>query len=88
MKQRKFTIKNKHGLHTRAASMLADYTSKFFSDITIIKNDKQVDGKSIIGILTLAAAKGAELIIRAEGRDENEALDKVGELFEMKFGEA
>jgi phosphocarrier protein len=88
MKQTKIVIKNKKGLHTRAASLLTSYTAKFFSDITIIKNGHQVDGKSIIGILTLAAAKGSELLIKAEGQDENEAISKVVELVDMKFGEA
>ena len=82
-----FTIKNKLGLHARAAAALVKTTGKFRSSIKMIKDDVEGDGKSIMGVLMLAAAQGSEVTIQANGADANEVLTAVGELIEDKFGE-
>ncbi len=87
MKEIKIIIKNKLGLHARAAAMLVECTSRYTSDVTIIKNDHEVDGKSIMGVMTLAAGIGTELTARAEGSDEEEVLKKIEELTDRKFDE-
>jgi phosphocarrier protein len=87
MKEIKVTIKNKLGLHTRAAAMLVEHISRYSSDVTIIKDGHEVDGKSIMGIMTLAASIGTELIVKADGSDEAEAIAKIEELVERKFDE-
>lgn len=83
----KFRIENRLGLHLRPARMLADLTNKFDSDIFIKKDSEEVNGKSIMGIITLAAAKGATLKVTAVGPDAREAVEAIGKLIENKFGE-
>jgi len=75
------------GLHLRPARMLANLTNKFDSDVFITKDSEEVNGKSIMGIITLAAAKGAILKVTAVGPDAPEAVNAVGKLIENKFGE-
>ena len=87
MKELKIIIKNKLGLHTRAAAMLVENISRYVSDVTIIKEGQEVDGKSIMGIMTLAASIGTELLIKAEGSDEDDVLTKIEDLVERKFDE-
>jgi phosphocarrier protein len=84
---RVFTIRNKLGLHARAASLFVQLASKFSSDILVVKNDKEVNGKSIMGILILAAARGSRITVRAAGNDAPSALDALGALIESGFGE-
>jgi len=83
----KFRILNSLGLHLRPAQMLADLTNKFKSDIFIKKDSEEINGKSIMGIITLAAPKGALLKFTATGPDAREAIEAVGKLIESKFGE-
>jgi len=87
MVEKRFVIKNRLGLHARAAAMLVENLSRYSAEVTLIKNGQEVDGKSIMGIMTLAAGKGTELLVRAEGQDEQDALSKVEELIERKFDE-
>jgi len=87
MKEQEFIIKNKLGLHARAASLLVELVSKFDSDVTIVKDNQEVDGKSIMGIMTLAAGEGTSIKVRAEGGDEDRAIEEVGKLIEEKFYE-
>lgn len=82
-----FTIKNKFGLHARAAAQFVQLASKFDSDIFVDKNGQEVNGKSIMGILILAAAQGVEITVRAEGTDASAALSALGELIDNGFGE-
>jgi len=82
-----FRIVNSLGLHLRPARMLANLTNKFESDIFIKKNSEEVNGKSIMGIITLAAAEGALLKVTATGPDAREAIEAIGKLIENKFGE-
>ncbi|MFQ5441779.1 MAG: HPr family phosphocarrier protein [Thermodesulfobacteriota bacterium] len=82
-----FTIKNKLGLHARAASMFVQVASGFDAEVFILKNDQEVNGKSIMGILILAAPKGAEITVKAIGSDAESAVDALGRLIEDRFGE-
>jgi len=81
------TIVNKLGLHARAATRLVNCTADFDSEVTLIRGSRRVNGKSIMGVLTLAAARGTELIVEADGPDEHAALTAVAALFAERFGE-
>jgi len=87
MAEREILIRNKLGLHARASAKFVATASKFASDITLIRDDIEVNGKSIMGIMMLAASKGTSLGVRAEGSDENEALDAICQLINERFGE-
>lgn len=84
---RDIEIKNKLGLHARAAAKLVHTAARFKSDIKIRKGDEEVDGKSILGILLLAAGRGAVITVKADGEDEREALDAIQMLIDAKFDE-
>jgi len=85
--ERNIEIKNKLGLHARAAAKLVHIAAKFKSDIKIRKGDEEVDGKSILGILLLAAGRGSTITVRANGEDETAAIDAIQELIDRKFDE-
>ena len=87
MIEKEFIIKNKLGFHARAAVKFVQLAGKFKSKITVIKDDLEVSGKSIMGVLMLAAAKGSKIIIRIQGDDEEEAMKELGGLIEDGFGE-
>ena len=82
-----FRIKNRLGLHARAAATFVRLSNKFSSDIKLIKDGYEVNGKSILGILSLAAAQGSELQIMAKGLDAEEAISEIEKLIESGFGE-
>ena len=82
-----FTIVNALGLHARAAARLVKLTGTFQSDIYLEKDGQEVDGKSIMGILMLAAAKGSVVNVRTEGEDSKTALAEIEKLFAEGFGE-
>ncbi|NIN34896.1 MAG: HPr family phosphocarrier protein [Gammaproteobacteria bacterium] len=88
MPDRIVTIINKLGLHARAAARFVQVASEFESDINVIHGEKEVNGKSIMGVMMLAAGKGSEIRIVASGGDETQALNKLGELVENRFGES
>jgi phosphocarrier protein len=85
--ERDIEIKNKLGLHARAAAKLVHMAARFKSDIKVRKGDEEVDGKSILGILLLAAGRGSTVRVRADGEDERDALDAVEKLIDGKFDE-
>jgi phosphocarrier protein len=85
--ERSLKIVNKLGLHARAASRFVHLANKFQSRITVNKGNARVDGKSILGLLTLAASKGTTLELLADGEDEIAALDALEELVRTRFGE-
>lgn len=87
MIKREVTIKNRAGLHTRPASMLVRTASKFDADFYVQKDHYEINGKSIIGVMTLAAEQGATLTLIFDGEDEESASEAVVELFENGFGE-
>lgn len=87
MVTREVEIKNKLGLHARAAAKLVHTAARFKSDIKIKKGDEEVDGKSILGILLLAAGRGSVITLKADGEDERDALDAIEKLIDAKFDE-
>lgn len=87
MKREQVIITNKLGLHARAAAKLVHTASEFESEIYIGTDHEEVNAKSILGILTLAASKGTPLNVRAEGADEEAAVRAITALFADKFGE-
>ncbi len=87
MIQKLVTIKNTSGLHARPAAHLVKVAGKFNSDIKILKDGLEVNGKSIMGVMMLAAEQGSELEFVVDGPDEQEAMDALVELVEKKFYE-
>jgi phosphocarrier protein len=87
MKEKNVKIVNKLGLHARPASLIVQTAMAFSSNINIIKDETKVDAKSIMGILMLAAACGTELTLQTDGPDEEQALEKMVEIFNNGFGE-
>lgn len=88
MLDKNVTIVNKLGLHARAAAKFVTLASSFASNVTLARNGQEVNGKSIMGVMMLAASKGADVSLIADGSDENEAITKLAELIENRFGEA
>jgi len=81
------TITNELGLHARAATQFVQLASRFDADIFVIKGGHEVNGKSILGMLTLMAVKNTQLRLRAEGPDADELIMALEELVASKFGE-
>ena len=84
---KKIEIINKLGLHARAAAQFVKLASNFSSHIEIEKNQQRVNGKSIMGVMMLAASKGSQITIYAEGEDENDSIIKLEELINNRFNE-
>lgn len=82
-----FEIKNRLGIHARAAAQLVKISSRFESQIFIEKDGQEVNAKSLLGILTLACPRGSWISIRAQGTDAQKAVDALGKLIDEKFGE-
>jgi len=87
MVRRELEIRNKLGLHARAAAKFVRCAADFSSTLTIVRGDMRVDGKSIMGVLLLAAPMGTVLEVIAEGDDEEAAIEAIAGLVEDKFGE-
>ncbi|HEX9078552.1 MAG TPA: HPr family phosphocarrier protein [Desulfuromonadaceae bacterium] len=87
MLQQEFVIVNKLGLHARASALFVKTASRFASDIRLAREGVEVNGKSIMGIMMLAASKGSTVRLTAEGGDETEAMQVVGDLIINGFGE-
>lgn len=87
MLQREFVIENKLGLHARAAAKFVKCASQFACEIHVGKDAMTVNGKSIIGVLLLAAPKGSRIMVIANGTDEDSALSALAELIAGRFGE-
>jgi phosphocarrier protein HPr len=87
MAERNVTIMNKNGLHARPAAEIVKTASKFSSDIVIVRDELEVNGKSIMGVMMLAAECGATITLRASGPDEDGAVDAIASLIAGKFGE-
>ena len=84
---RDFTISNKLGLHARPSAQITQAASRYSAEVWISKNGRRVNAKSIMGVMMLAAGQGSVLTVEAEGPDEAQALDAVGELIVSGFGE-
>jgi len=87
MFERSVEIRNELGLHARPAQLFVQTADKFDSEIILSKDGLEVNGKSIMGVMMLAAGQGSTLVIRAEGSDEREAVSDLVALIEGKFGE-
>jgi len=87
MAERTVTIVNKNGLHARPAAEIVKAAARFTSDIVIVRDELEVNGKSIMGVMMLAAECGATLTLRATGPDETAALDAIAALIANRFGE-
>ena len=87
MTQREVRIANRLGLHARAAARFVHLANRFKSKVTLTRDGKTMDGKSILGILLLAASKGAQLVVAADGVDEEAAVAALAELVAGGFGE-
>ena len=87
MGKREFTIKNRLGLHSRAAARLVQTANQFRSEVTLEKEGTEVNGKSIMGILMLAAPKGSRITVSVEGEDADQAMTMIGKLIDDGFGE-
>ena len=87
MMEKNFTIKNRLGLHARPAALFVQTTNRFKSKVKVRKGDQEVDGKSIMGLMMLAAEEGSTLIIMADGPDEQDVLKTLDALFTNRFGE-
>lgn len=87
MRERELEIRNRLGLHARAAAKFVQTASRFKSAVKIRKNGEEVDGKSILGILLLAASQGTVLVVAVSGEDEADALSAVEDLIARRFDE-
>jgi phosphocarrier protein len=85
--EKTFTIVNSLGLHARPAAMVVQTANKFRSDVQFEKDGLQINAKSIMGVLTLAAGKGSVVVVVCEGVDAAEALAALAKVFESGFGE-
>ena len=86
--RRTFEIKNRLGLHARAAAQLVGLTASFKSDVTIEKDGQSVNGKSIMGLMMLGAGLGSTLEVEAQGEDAAQALDAIAALIDARFNES
>jgi phosphocarrier protein len=87
MVERTVQILNKNGLHARPAAEIVKLAAKYRSEITISRDGTEVNGKSIMGVMMLAAECGASIVLRADGEDADQAIDAIATLIANKFGE-
>ena len=87
MPQQDIEVINKLGLHARASAKLTQLASRFESEVFLSRNGRRVNAKSIMGVMMLAAAKGATVTLEASGPDEQQAISAISALFSDKFGE-
>ena len=87
MREKRITIKNKLGLHARAAVKFVNLANRFGASVKIVKDGNEIDGKSILGILTLAAIQGSEIVLLVSGQDEDSALKALTDLINNRFDE-
>ena len=88
MPERTVQIVNKNGLHARPAAEIVKLAAKFQSEITVVKDDLDVNGKSIMGVMMLAAEFGSTVMLRATGPDAEQAIDALSKLIADRFGES
>ena len=88
MQNRTVTIINKLGLHARAAAKFVTLAASFASEIRVARNGQEVNGKSIMGVMMLAASRGTEITLFANGNDEKDAIEGLTELIQQRFGES
>ncbi|OOG27824.1 phosphocarrier protein HPr [Thioalkalivibrio denitrificans] len=88
MIQRELTIINRLGMHARAAARFVSLASRYDSEIELEKGNRRVNGKSIMGVMMLAASRGSTVRLLIDGEDEESAMDALTDLIESRFGEA
>ncbi|MFI5311994.1 MAG: HPr family phosphocarrier protein [Gemmatimonadales bacterium] len=88
MLERRVTIVHSHGIHARPAAEIVKTAARFTSQITLVRDDLEVNGKSIMGVMMLAAECGAEVLVRADGADAEQAIEVLASLIGGTFGEA
>ena len=87
MMEKVMTIKNRMGLHARPAALFVQEAGKFKCQVYVVKDGLQVNGKSVMGLMLLAAESGSKLTIKVDGPDEAKALDALEKIFDRKFDE-
>ncbi|MBF4695288.1 HPr family phosphocarrier protein [Fusibacter ferrireducens] len=87
MKNHEFTLQNEHGLHARPAGLFVQVCNKYQSAVNLYKADQKYNGKSMLGILKMAASKGDVIRVEVDGVDESEAIDEIKSLIRGNFGE-
>ncbi|HTF93627.1 MAG TPA: HPr family phosphocarrier protein [Verrucomicrobiae bacterium] len=85
---KKFEIKNKLGLHARAAALLVQTVNRFSAQVTLTKDGQSADGRSIMGVLTLAATQGSKLHVEANGEEAERAVKAIEKLIDARFNES
>jgi phosphocarrier protein len=88
MVERTVTIVNRQGLHARPAAEIVKIASKYQAEVTLVRDDLEVNGKSIMGVMMLAAECGATIVLRAAGPDAEQAVEALASLVATKFGES
>lgn len=88
MIKKKLLISNKLGLHARAAAKLVELAARYGSEIWLLRGNRKVNGKSIMGVMMLAASKGSEIELTVSGEDEQDAMIALEKLINNKFGES
>lgn len=88
MAERSVQVVNKNGLHARPAAEIVKLAAKYRSEITLARDDLEVNGKSIMGVMMLAAECGSTLTLKAEGEDAQQAVDAIAHLISNRFGES
>jgi len=88
LSEAELVIRNQLGLHARACALFVKTAARFQSHILVSRDDLEVNGKSIMGVMMLAAEYGSELLLRADGSDEQDAVSAIAKLIESKFGES
>ncbi|MBI3293086.1 MAG: HPr family phosphocarrier protein [Elusimicrobia bacterium] len=87
MQERSLYIKNRLGLHARPAALFVQLANRFQSQVRVAKDTREADGKSIMGLLMLAAEQGCQVLVTAAGKDEVEAMEALAALIERQFDE-
>ncbi|EID86448.1 Phosphotransferase System HPr (HPr) Family [Treponema sp. JC4] len=87
MVEKILTVQNRAGIHARPAAIIAQTANKFESEVTLIRDDAEVNAKSIMGVIAMGAGYNTQLTLRVEGSDETEAAEVIEELFTSKFEE-
>ena len=87
MAERIVVVKNRAGIHARPAALIAQTANRFSSEITIARDSFVINAKSIMGVITMAASYNMQLTVKADGPDEDEAVEAIATLFENKFEE-
>ncbi len=87
MTTKKVTIKNRAGIHARPAALIVNTANEYDSEVYLEKDEMRINGKSIMGIITLGAGFNSEISVMADGEDEAEAVDAIAQLFENRFEE-